>query len=163
MESLRTIAISKNLKVALAESLTGGLVSAEIVAEPGASDFFLGSVVSYQDAAKIGMLGVSPSTINSQTAVDPEVAIQMAQGVRAKFARHSLLDYNLVIGLSTTGVAGPDPVGENPVGLVYFGVSSAKVEQVVVETFSGSRNEIRQKATARALELIREQLTVLAS
>lgn len=161
MPSLRELALPKNLKLALAESLTGGMVSAAIVAEAGASDFFLGSVVSYQDSVKVGILGVSQSTLASQTAVDPEVAIQMAQGVRAKLARHALLDYDQVIGISTTGVAGPDPVGENPVGLVYFGVSSARSEQVVVETFSGTRQEIRQQACDRALELIREQLSAV--
>lgn len=162
MQSLRDLANKKGLKVAVAESLTGGLVSAAIVSEAGASDYFLGSVVSYQDSAKIGLLGVSASLLHSQTAVDPEVAIQMAQGARSKFARHALLDYDSVIGVSTTGVAGPDPVGDHPVGLVYFGVSSAKVEQVVVDSFQGTRDEIRAQACQRALELIREQLTALA-
>lgn len=162
MQSLRDLAVKNGVKVALAESLTGGLVSAALVAEPGASDYFLGSVVAYQDSVKIGLLGVSSSIIHSQTAVDPEVAIQMAQAVRSKLARYELLDYDRVIGISTTGVAGPDPVGENPVGLVYFGVSSSKTEQVVVETFSGTREEIRKRACERALELIREQLSALA-
>ncbi len=162
MKSLRELAANEKLRVAIAESLTGGLVSAELVREAGASDFFLGSVIAYQDEIKIATLGVSPSVIHSQTSVDPEVAIQMAQGVRSKFARQCLVDYDLVFGISTTGVAGPDSVGSNQPGLVYFGVSSAKVEQVVVEEFSGTRDEVRLAATNRAIELIREQLTALA-
>lgn len=151
--------MAKGKFLALAESLTGGMVSSEIVAEAGASDFFLGSIVSYQDDAKTGLLGVSQSTMKSQTAVDPEVAIQMAEGARSRFANHCLKNYEDVIAVSTTGVAGPDPVGENPVGLVYFGISSAQASMVVVEHFAGTRAEIRELAAKRALELVREQFT----
>lgn len=152
---------AKGLWLALAESLTGGALSAEIVSEPGASEVFLGSVVSYQDQVKSQLLGASAQLIASQSAVDPEVAIQMAVGAREKFARACQIDAGSVIGVSTTGVAGPDPVGSKDPGEVYIGVSSRRGERVYAERFEGDRNQIRVAVVRRALEIIGDEIAGL--
>lgn len=157
-EEVISLAQSKGLHIALAESLTAGLISAELARVPGASKVLLGGVVSYQDQVKTQLLGVSPSLLQMQSAVDPEVAAQMAEGVRAKLAFAMQLEQDLVVGLSATGVAGPDSVGENGPGVVYLGLSSARGTKVFAEQFDGARAEIRAQTVARALEILREEL-----
>ena len=152
---------AKGLWLALAESLTGGALSAEIVSEPGASEVFLGSVVSYQDQVKSQLLGASAQLIASQSAVDPEVAIQMAVGAREKLARACQIDSESVIGISTTGVAGPDSVGNKDPGEVYIGISSRRGERVYAERFEGNRNQIRAAVVRRAMEIIGDEIAGL--
>ncbi|CAL9579556.1 CinA family protein [Streptomyces albus] len=101
--------------LAVAESLTGGLVAAEITAVPGASRSFLGSVTAYATALKRDVLGVDGALLEERGAVDAEVARQMARGVRTALGAHW--------GLSTTGVAGPQPQDGQPVGTVYVAVA----------------------------------------
>lgn len=161
MSTVGELCLGAKKYLALAESLTGGLVSAEIVSEAGASKYFLGSIVSYSDQTKIGLLGVDKSSIAQETAVSAEVSVQMALGARSALARANGLDITEVVALSTTGVAGPEPVGSQPVGLVFFGVSSALGERWMQAQFAGDRAEIRQAATRFALELVREELTAL--
>ncbi|WP_314686765.1 nicotinamide-nucleotide amidohydrolase family protein [uncultured Bifidobacterium sp.] len=107
--------------LAASESLTGGLVSDAFVRIPGASDVFLGSAVTYDVAAKASVLGVDEGLLSAEGAVRPVVARQMALGAALLFGRpHPGVP---VIGLSTTGVAGPGPDGRgNPQGLAYAGV-----------------------------------------
>lgn len=151
-------AIAKGLVIATAESLTAGLLSSTIADTPGASNVLLGGVVSYQDAIKSQLLGVSAQLLASQSAVAPEVATQMAAGIRAKLASATGTNPEKVIGISTTGVAGPASVGVKPVGEVYIGLSSAVGERVYAEHFSGTRAEIRQQVVARAIEILREEI-----
>ncbi|RCG26970.1 nicotinamide-nucleotide amidohydrolase family protein [Streptomyces diacarni] len=101
--------------LAVAESLTGGLVAAELTAVPGASRAFLGSVTAYAAALKRDVLGVDGALLEERGAVDPEVARQMAQGVRTALGA----DW----GVATTGVAGPEPQDGQPVGTVYVAVA----------------------------------------
>ncbi|MEU6120901.1 CinA family protein [Streptomyces sp. NPDC047123] len=101
--------------LAVAESLTGGLVAAEITAVPGASKVFRGSVTAYATELKRDVLGVDGTLLDECGAVDPEVARQMADGVRTVLRA----DW----GIATTGVAGPDPQDGQPVGTVYVAVS----------------------------------------
>lgn len=149
---------AKAVKVAIAESLTAGLVCAAIADTSGASEVLLGGIVSYQDEVKHQLLGVSAQLMATQSAVDPEVAIQMASGARTKFSQAMSINPDTVIGISTTGVAGPDPVGNKSVGEVYIGVSSAKGELVFVENFFGDRQSIREQAKNRCLEILREEI-----
>ena len=151
-------AVAKGLFIATAESLTAGQLSSTIADTPGASKVLLGGMVSYQDAVKTQLLGVSAQLIASQSAVDPEVAIQMAAGIRSKLANATGVDSKKVIGISTTGVAGPDPVGSKPVGEVYIGISSEAGERVYAEHFAGSRAEIRSQVVVRAIEILREEI-----
>ena len=158
MTSLVELLTAKGLFLATAESLTGGLLSSMIVSEAGASQVFLGGVVSYQDATKSRLLGVSPNLLESQGAVDPEVAAQMAAGVRIKLANANGKPEELVIGISTTGVAGPDSVGDKQPGLVYIAISSRLGTVVFEREFQGDRTAIRNLTAEAAIVLLREQI-----
>ncbi len=111
----------KKLHIACAESLTAGLLADAFVRIPGASDVFLGSAVTYTDEEKMNVLGVDPSLLEAYGAVHPQVARQMAQGVGKLYSRADEGYQDSVIGLATTGVAGPGPddMGK-PAGLVYI-------------------------------------------
>jgi nicotinamide-nucleotide amidase len=137
--------------LAVAESLTGGLLAAEFVAVPGASKAFLGSVTAYATELKGSVLGVDPQLLAARGAVDPDVAAQMARGVRLLMGA----DY----GVATTGVAGPDPQDGQPVGTVFVAVSCASAdgeggESVTALRLSGDRATIRRKAVSAAVELL---------
>lgn len=151
----------RGLSLAVAESLTAGLVCAELASTPGASKFLLGGVVCYQDDVKIQQLGVSADLLAKRTAIDSEVAMQLALGVRANFAADCSRGVNQVIGISTTGVAGPDPVGDKPVGLVYIGIASAFGVRAVALNLSGSRSEIRAATVSWALSAIEDEIQSL--
>ncbi len=150
------------LFLAVAESLTGGQLTASLIDTPGASDVVLGGLVAYQGELKEQLLGVSPQLIATQTAVDAEVAAQMAEGVRGKLALKCAKDVNSVIGISTTGAAGPDPVGPNPAGTVFIGVASNLGIKVLSLHFEGDRAAVRQQATSVALEALVEEIQRLS-
>lgn len=109
------------MKIACAESLTGGLLADAFVRIPGASNVFLGSAVTYDIRAKATILDVDRGLLEREGAVHPEVARQMAIDTARLYTQRE--DGDVVIGLSTTGVAGPGPDGDKPAGLVYVGVS----------------------------------------
>ena len=101
--------------LAVAESCTGGGLADAITDIPGSSDYFLGGVVSYSNSAKQRLLGVDPGTLEKHGAVSPQVARQMAEGVRRAFGAD--------FGAGITGIVGPGGgTSEKPVGLVYIGV-----------------------------------------
>ncbi|MET9858319.1 CinA family protein [Streptomyces smyrnaeus] len=118
--------------LAVAESLTGGLVAAEITAVPGASGAFRGSVTAYASALKRDVLGVDGTLLEERGAVDPEIARRMARGVRTALGA----DW----GLATTGVAGPEPQDGQPVGTVYVAVVGPTTEAVERLRLEGSRS-----------------------
>jgi PncC family amidohydrolase len=159
-EEIISLAQSKGVYLALAESLTAGMVCARLADVPGASKVLLGGINTYQDQIKSQILGVSSSLLQMQSAVDPEVAAQLAESVRAKFAFAMQLAPEQVIGLSTTGVAGPDSVGHHKPGEVYVGVSSKAGTKVFAEQFGGTRADIRRASLERALEVLREEIGV---
>ena len=140
--------LEKGLTVAVAESCTGGLVSARLVDVPGASKVFLEGQVTYSNEAKIRRLGVSPETLSRFGAVSAETAREMAEGLR----KASGAD----IAVSTTGIAGPDGgTAEKPVGLVYVGCATAKGVTAEELRLSGDRAGIRSRAADRALHAVR--------
>ena len=153
---------SAGLHLAMAESLTGGQLTATLIDTPGASEVVLGGLVAYQDQLKEQLLGVSPQLIAAQTSVDAEVAAQMAQGVRQKLAQKCAVSESGVIGISTTGVAGPDGVGHNPVGTVFIGIASELGVKVMALQLQGDRAQIRNQATQAALEGLAEEIQRLA-
>jgi nicotinamide-nucleotide amidase len=108
--------------VAVAESLTGGLVLAALTDAPGVSEVLRGGVVAYATETKAEELGVDRQLLATRSPIDPEVALQMARGVRKRWSAD--------VGLATTGVAGPDPQDGHPVGEVYIAVADAKGDQV---------------------------------
>ena len=146
----------KGLKLAIAESLTGGMLCSELVSVPGASNVVLGSVVAYQSGLKSSALGVNSDLLSAQGAVDPEVAVQMAEGIRSRFSLQLLLPTDTVLGVSTTGVAGPLEQDGKPVGTVFIAVAGAKGVQVWEEHFSGDRAAIRDSTVQAAFSHIRE-------
>jgi len=148
----------RGMKIAVIESLTGGLLADRFVSVAGASDVFLGGVVAYQDDLKSYFASVSTSLIQSQTAVDAEVASQMAAGVRQRFATVMDIKRESLIGISTTGVAGPEPVGKHPVGEVFIGVSLFGGESVYQFQLEGNRSQIREQACDKSIHALREQL-----
>lgn len=141
------------LTLATAESCTGGLIAKRITDVPGASAVYLGSVVSYANEVKIGLLGVSADTLAAHGAVSAEVAAQMARGVR----RATGAD----IAVSTTGIAGPGGgTPTKPVGTVWVGVSTAdgEVTQLLQLDPDADRAAIRDEAVSRALALVMEAI-----
>jgi competence/damage-inducible protein CinA-like protein len=138
--------------LSLAESCTGGLASAMLTDVPGSSRYFLGSVVSYANAAKEGFLGVRSETLTAHGAVSAEAAREMALGARARFGAD--------LALSITGIAGPDGgTPEKPVGTVFFaladGTENARESR---RQFGGDRGVIRRASCLHAFELLRRRL-----
>ena len=131
--------------IAAAESLTGGRVAATLVDVPGASAHVRGGIVAYATDVKGSLLGVDAELLSTRGPVDPEVAVQMAQGVRR--ALHA------DVGLATTGVAGPDPQGGTPVGTVHIAVATPETVAVSSLALTGTRDEIRTLAVRNVLEL----------
>ena len=159
--SLSQRLIQHGLFIATAESLTAGLLSSELATEPGASAFLLGGVVCYQDEVKVNILNVDPHLIETQSAVSPEVAISLATNVRDKFALEGSKSIDSVIGLSTTGVAGPDPVGIHPAGSVFLGISSVRGSRSVALKLSGTRSEVRAATVVSALSELEDEIQEL--
>lgn len=144
----------RSLRLAVAESCTGGLLGARLTAISGSSDVVLGGVIAYADAVKTGLLGVRPGTLAHHGAVSEEVAREMAAGVRERLRAD--------IGISITGVAGPTGgTPEKPVGLVWIAVDFGNAQRVHGGRFAGDRAEIRFRATQVALDMIRRQLSDL--
>ena len=148
--------VDRKLHLAIAESLTGGLLTSAFVDVPGASKVLLGSIVAYQSELKHELLGVSRVLLATQGAVDPEVAAQMAIGVRARLAQKMGLNEAQVIGLATTGVAGPESQDGKPAGQVFVAVSMSDGDFVYPLTLSGGRDEVRKSAVSEALGLLGE-------
>jgi nicotinamide-nucleotide amidase len=139
------------LKLAVAESCTGGMLGERITSIPGSSDVFLGGVIAYDNELKKKLLGVRGEDLERHGAVSEEVALQMASGVRDTTGAD--------VGVSVTGIAGPGGgTPEKPVGLVWVAVhgSDAKARRFHV---GGDRTEIRQRAAQAALEMVRRTLS----
>jgi nicotinamide-nucleotide amidase len=136
--------------LAVAESLTGGLLAATIVVVPGASAVFRGGLIVYATELKTALAGVPADLLARRGPVDPEVAAALALGARQRCAA----DW----GLATTGVAGPDPQDGVPVGTVYLGVSGPGARQVRRLSLDGDRSMIRRTAVTAALALLAESL-----
>lgn len=132
--------------IAVAESLTGGLLGAAITAVPGASVVFRGGVIAYATDVKAALLGVPAELLAARGAVDPDVAAAMAAGVRQRLGAD--------IGVSTTGVAGPDPADGKPPGTVHIAVRAGGSTVAETLALAGSRSDIRRQTVARCLRLV---------
>jgi nicotinamide-nucleotide amidase len=147
---------SKGLRLAVAESLTGGLLTSAFVDIPGASKVLLGSIVAYQTELKHQLLGVSRPLLQEQGAVDAEVVAQMASGVRTKLAAKSGHDESSVVGVATTGVAGPNSQDGKEAGAVFIGISGPTGDFVYPLALTGDRREIRAESVQAALDALWE-------
>ncbi|PZE66418.1 MULTISPECIES: CinA family protein [unclassified Curtobacterium] len=141
--------------VAVAESLTGGLVVAELVGVPGASAVVRGGVVAYATPVKATVLGVDADLLATRGAVDPEVARQMAAGVRMALTVDGV---PATWGISTTGVAGPDPQDGQPVGTVFIGIATGTGSEAVELHLDGDRGAIRAAVVSELLARLRSRL-----
>jgi nicotinamide-nucleotide amidase len=137
----------KRKTLAVAESCTGGLLGGRITAVPGSSSYFVGGVISYANSVKVKSLGVPSQLIARRGAVSAECAAAMARGVRRALGAD--------VGVSITGVAGPDGgTKQKPVGLVFIGVSGPGRAEVVKRTeINGPRQAVRERAVTAALRL----------
>lgn len=133
--------------LAVAESLTGGLLSATIVDVPGASKVFRGGLIVYATDLKHSLAGVDADLLAERGPVDPDVALALARGAAQRCAA--------TWGLATTGVAGPDPQDGVPVGTVFISVAG-RGERVRRLTLTGDRAQIRRATVDAALALLRE-------
>ena len=153
---------SQNKKLVLAESLTGGLLTAEFAKVAGASDVLLAGIVAYDSTLKHELLGVSKQLLDNQGAVDPEVAAQMAEGIRNKIAQKLGLELGSVVAISTTGVAGPSEQDGKPVGELYICVSKgpeqALSSNVFAHQLTGDRAQIQNSAVLLGLGHLWEEI-----
>lgn len=141
----------KGLTLAFAESLTGGLVAATFTAVPGASDVVVGGVVAYATRLKAQLLAVDVDLLDRVGAVDAEVAIQMARGAAVRLGAD--------IGVSCTGVAGPDPQDGQPPGTVHVGVHRhGEPDLVRSYVFAGDRAEVREATVGAVIDVIQVRL-----
>ena len=139
----------------IAESLTGGAVSSEVVTVPGASESLLGAVVAYATPVKHTLLGVDAALLDEHGRVHPQVAEQMADGVRRALGRE---DLPADVGIATTGIAGPVSPDGQPVGTVHVAVSTPLGSRVESVQLAGDRAAIRAEAAALAVRLALEAL-----
>ena len=144
----------KKLTLGVVESATGGLISHLITNVPGSSDYYLGSVTSYSNEAKIKLVGVKAATITKYGAVSSQVAEEMAQGGRKVLA--------VDICLSDTGIAGPGGATlKKPLGLFYLGLSHQGGTESRRHVFYGDREQNKRSAADAALGWLKEYLVSL--
>lgn len=149
--------VDRGETVAVAESLTGGMLAARLIDVPGASAAVVGAVVAYATPLKQSLLDVPGDLLRDHGPVHPDVAIAMARGARERLA----VDGRVAdIGIATTGVAGPDPQGDAPVGLAYVAVADARGAEVRKLRLAGGRAAIRDAASDAAIALVLARLGV---
>jgi PncC family amidohydrolase len=151
----------KGLKLAAAESCTGGLIGHRLTNVPGSSDYYLGSVVAYAYEAKERLLGVNHTTLLAYGAVSRETVLEMAYGARAIFQNDFPLER--LVGVAVSGIAGPGGgMPGKPVGLVWIGLSAAGVEQAWQFIWDGDRIKNKELTAEKVLELLKEYLQTIA-
>ncbi|KSW29122.1 CinA family protein [Cellulomonas sp. B6] len=144
-QALVDLLVRSGCTLAVAESLTGGLVVAGVVDVPGASSVLRGGVVAYATDLKARLLGVDETLLAQRGAVDPGVALAMADGARAALGAD--------VGLATTGVAGPDPQDGHPPGTVHVAVVGPDVREVRTLAIEGDRRQVRESSVRAVLAL----------
>jgi len=150
-EVAASLLIKKGLTISVAESCTGGLVSHRLTNISGSSNYYKCGIISYSNQAKSVFLKVNNQLIKEKGAVSPEVAREMAVGIRA--SAHTDL------GLGITGIAGPTgATPTKPLGLVYIALSSEAKQINQKFIFSGNREQIKWKASQAALDILRKYL-----
>lgn len=141
--------LRRRWKLAVAESLTGGMVGRLVTTVPGAGDVFRGGIISYMDEVKRDLLGVDSDLLRERGAVTAECARQMARGALERFGAD--------LAVATTGFAGPTAPEGMPVGLVFVGVATRGHDEAHEFRFDGSREDIRRQSSAEALRLACER------
>lgn len=153
-EIIGKLLAEKELTIAAAESCTGGMISSRITDVSGSSEYFKGGVVTYSNKSKVKFLDVKKKTLTKYGAVSEKTAKQMAEGARKHFKTD--------IGISTTGIAGPNGGSEKkPVGLVYIGYSDKKKTYAKKFLFGNFRERNKKRSAQMALEILRKELLKL--
>lgn len=151
LEEFHKVALEKGITIGTAESCTGGLVGKMLTDLGGSSGYYQGGVISYANAVKEQVLGVSLETLATYGAVSEETAKEMVEGV----FRVLRTDY----AIATTGIAGPGGGSqEKPVGLVYIGIGTPRRITVYKEIFIGDRTSIRKSVAERAIQYVYKEL-----
>ena len=146
---------ARNEKISFAESLTGGLIAASFVGNPGASSLLDESYVTYAAESKIRILGVKRETVENPGVVSAQCAMEMAEGVRTISGA--------CWGVSATGLAGPDGgTAALPVGTVFIGISSKQGTRAHECHFNGDRLSVRTQAVQKAFELLIREMSLLS-
>ena len=152
LHELHEIARKKHFKIGIAESCTGGLLGKMITDMPGSSEYFLGSIVSYDNSIKNNILGVKPETLAAHGAVSPDTAAEMAEGAR------NILGADFTAGI--TGIAGPGGGSpEKPVGLVFISVAGPKKTEVFRHVFGTDREKNRELAAFMTLYYLYREMS----
>ncbi|HEX7973791.1 MAG TPA: CinA family protein [Anaerolineales bacterium] len=142
----------RGLRLAVAESCTGGLIGHRITNVPGSSTYYMGSVTAYAYEAKVRLLGVHWETLEKYGAVSNETVLEMACGVRQALAAD--------IGISVSGIAGPSGgTPEKPVGTVWIGLSAAGADEAWCYLWKGNRLQVKEQSAEQALRLLVEYLS----
>ena len=142
---------ARELKLATAESCTGGLIADKITDVPGSSDYFLGGFVSYAYEAKVAALGVSWDTLHKFGAVSRETVLEMARGARRALGAD--------LAISVSGIAGPGGgLPEKPVGATWIGLVTPDGERAEVFYWKGNRRENKEQSAQAALKMVTEFL-----
>jgi PncC family amidohydrolase len=139
------------LKLATAESCTGGLIANRITDIPGSSEYFIGGIVAYAYEAKVALLDVSWETLKTYGAVSRETVIEMARGVRKSLGAD--------LALSVSGIAGPGGgLPDKPVGTTWFGLSANNGDWAYLQQFKGDRRQNKSFAADAALTILVDYL-----
>jgi nicotinamide-nucleotide amidase len=150
-EIVGDLLIARGLRIALAESCTGGLLTSRLTDVAGSSRYVERGVIAYSNEAKVTMLGVQPGLIEQHGAVSEPVALEMASGIRAAA--------NVDIGVGVTGIAGPGGgTPEKPVGTVAIAVTTASDARSRTFRFIGEREQVKFQAAQAALDMVRRLL-----
>ena len=156
IKNLTRILKRKKIKVAVAESCTGGLISYNLTKIPGASKYFMAGIVSYSNKSKIELLKVKQRTITKYGAVSSETCKEMCKNL------HKITKSNITV--SVTGIAGPDGgTKKKPIGLVFIGVCSKKKLEIIKLNFNKklSRVNIQNQTLVKTIKLIKNQINIL--
>ena len=155
-ERLQAVCLGSRLRVAVAESCTGGRVGDALTDVAGSSGYVAGGVVAYEDRAKEALLGVPRDTVAAHGAVSAQAALAMAEGARSLFATD--------LAVSVTGIAGPGgATAGKPVGLTYVAVADGSGGTVRRFTWDGDREANKAASARAALELLLERATQRAA
>ena len=142
---------TRGLKIATAESCTGGLVADRITDVPGSSDYYVGGVVAYAYEAKVALIHVSWDTLRRHGAVSKETVVEMARGVRTALGAD--------IGISVSGIAGPGGgMPEKPVGTAWIGLSARDGDWSRKFVWEGDRRANKEASSQAALEFVKDYL-----
>ena len=143
------------LRLAVAESCTGGLIGHRLTNIPGSSTYYMGSIIAYAYEAKVRLLGVRWDTLEKHGAVSQDTVLEMALGVRRALAAD--------IGLSVSGIAGPGGgTPDKPVGLVWIGLSAPDADEAWSYTWDGDRLQNKEYTAEQALQLLVDYLSAAA-